>query len=219
MRIELARLHQELGITTIYVTHDQAEAMTLSSRLAVMSAGHIQQAGDPDAVYAQPANTFVARFIGSPTMNLFQMFRDGNRLRALEHPDASLPSPPSTELADGDTILAGVRPHDLKVTTEPDAASLPVVVSLTEHLGRNNYVICAASGPSDYVDDEDGTILVETPAGIFFDPGIQLTLTAQPETIRIFTEQGAALEAGEHRPADAAPAPGSPASGTSAETE
>ena len=94
MRIELGRLHQEFGITTVYVTHDQAEAMTLSTR----SGGDARRAGcsrsgTPDEVYARPANTFVARFIGSPSMNVFRMRVDHGWLRGVEHPRACLPVP------------------------------------------------------------------------------------------------------------------------------
>ena len=193
MRIELARLYQELGITTIYVTHDQAEAMTLSSRLAVMSAGRLQQVGEPDVVYSKPVNAFIASFIGSPSMNLFHMSRDGDRLRGIDHPEASLALPSSVELADGVRVLAGVRPHDLELLAEPVSPGIPVEVSLTERLGRNNYIICGPRGHSDYLYGEDETIQVETPASISFDAGTQLTLTAQPETICVFTAEGAAL--------------------------
>ena len=207
MRIELASLHREFGITTIYVTHDQAEAMTLSTRLAVMSAGRLQQSGAPDAVYARPNNTFVARFIGSPSMSLFRVQREGDRLRGIEHPDASLPLPSSIELAEGDTVLAGVRPQDLTLTDGVVSPGIPVEVSLTEHLGRNNYVVCTARGPSAFLYDEEETIQVETPPGVFYDRGTELTLTAEPSGIRIFSAEGAATEDGSGRAGGATDSP------------
>ncbi len=196
MRIELASLHRELGITTVYVTHDQAEAMTLSTRLAVMSTGRLQQTGEPDAVYARPNNTFVARFIGSPSMSLFRVQRDGDCLRGVDHPDASLPLPTVDELADGDTVLAGVRPHDLKLSESSISPGIPVEVSLTEHLGRNNYVVCRPRGSSGFLYDEEEAIQVETPPGVFYDAGTELTLTAEPSGIRIFSDDGATIENG-----------------------
>ena len=75
-RGEIKRLQQEVGTTTVYVTHDQVEAMTMGDRIAVMSQGRLEQVGDPDTVYSRPANTFVAAFIGSPSMSLVPMSRD-----------------------------------------------------------------------------------------------------------------------------------------------
>src|SRR5213594_3674097 len=84
MRAELKRIHQRLGITTIYVTHDQVEAMTLGDRIVVMSNGRVQQIGRPQEVYRHPANLFVAGFIGSPPMNLIRATVSGGRIRAGE---------------------------------------------------------------------------------------------------------------------------------------
>ena len=193
MRIELASLHRELGITTIYVTHDQAEAMTLSTRLAVMSAGRLQQSGEPDAVYARPNNTFVARFIGSPSMSVFRMQRQGDLLRAIDHPDASLPVPSAAQLSEGSPVLAGVRAHDLRLSAGASSPGIPVEVSLTEHLGRNNYVVCTPRGSAEYLYDEAETIQVETPPGVFYDPGTELTVTAEPDSIRVFSAEGATI--------------------------
>ena len=90
MRSEIKQIHRSVGATTIYVTHDQTEAMTMASRIVVMSRGFIQQIGTPEEVYNSPSNLFVARFIGSPSMNLFDMKFDRKGMR-LEHGDVSIP--------------------------------------------------------------------------------------------------------------------------------
>jgi ABC-type sugar transport system ATPase subunit len=194
MRIELGRLHQELGITTIYVTHDQAEAMTLSTRLAVMSHGRFQQMGAPDEVYARPATTFVARFIGSPSMNLFEMQRDDELLRAVGAAGSTLPLPRDATIESGAKVLVGVRPHDLGVLDD-SSLGIPVVVSFTEHLGRNNFVVCAPRDSDAFLYGQEA-IQVETPAGVTYEPGAELMLTAKPQAIRLFgLGDGAAIGA------------------------
>ena len=190
MRIELGQLHQDLGITTVYVTHDQVEALTLSTRLAVMRDGRLQQVGAPDEVYAYPANTFVARFIGTPSMNIFKMRRDGPLLRSVAEPDAVLPMPGGVDVADGTQLLVGVRPHHLLITDEADG--IPVVVTLTEHLGRNNFLVCQPRSGADGLHEAEA-IQVETAAEVAPEPGRELTLTAAPEGIRLFGEDGVAL--------------------------
>ena len=90
MRSEIVKLHNKINATTIYVTHDQTEAMTMASRIVVMSRGFIQQIGTPEEVYNSPSNLFVARFIGSPSMNLFDMKFDRKGMR-LKHGDVSIP--------------------------------------------------------------------------------------------------------------------------------
>jgi multiple sugar transport system ATP-binding protein len=128
MRAELKRLHARLGITTIYVTHDQVEAMTLGDRLAVISDGKLQQLGDPQEVYDHPANVFVAGFIGSPPMNLLRGRAVDGRVAAgdfvIERPD----------LPDGELIV-GIRPEAL---TPADGAgpSLDFDVAVVEPLGN-----------------------------------------------------------------------------------
>jgi ABC-type sugar transport system ATPase subunit len=116
-RAELIALHQRLGATILYVTHDQVEAMTMGTRVAIMDAGVLQQVGPPQEVYDRPANTFVARFIGTPPMDLF---------------------PPHT-IEDGDAIV-GVRPEHVTIDTD---GSLWARVTLVEALGHERHVSCA----------------------------------------------------------------------------
>ena len=92
MRIELGRIHKELGVTMIFVTHDQSEAMTLSSAMAILEKGRLQQCGMPDAIYREPANMFVARFIGSPSMNMFRMRATGSMLAGVANADGAASS-------------------------------------------------------------------------------------------------------------------------------
>jgi len=140
MRAEVSRLQQRLGTTTVYVTHDQTEAMTLGDRVAVMRAGVLQQVDTPRELYAHPRNLFVAGFIGSPAMNFFPGRVDGASVRL---PFGEIPLPDGVE-APGD-VIAGVRPEDFE-----DAAPAPAEggggyefeapVELVEDMGSELYV-------------------------------------------------------------------------------
>ena len=151
MRAELRALHNRLGVTSIYVTHDQMEAMTLADRIVVMRDGKIEQVGSPFEVYDQPANIFVAQFLGSPTMNLLSASL-GDR-HALVEPGVQVELPPgfTSTLGLGDAIHYGVRPQDLMIS---EAKGIPCTVSTVESTGsetllyctygRNEQAICAA---------------------------------------------------------------------------
>jgi multiple sugar transport system ATP-binding protein len=122
MRTELARLQRRLGTTTVYVTHDQTEAMTLGERIAVLRNGRIQQIGTPRELYREPANLFVAGFIGSPAMNLLPARIDGDRLRL---PMLELPLPEHLRdalPADQRRVIAGIRPEDFVQARSPSQA-------------------------------------------------------------------------------------------------
>jgi multiple sugar transport system ATP-binding protein len=141
MRAELSRLHTRLGITTVYVTHDQVEAMTLGQRVAVMRDGRIQQVDSPQRLYREPANLFVAAFIGSPSMNLLHVTVDGDAVRLA---DLRIPLDPARRPPTGrDRIILGIRPEDFEDTAFADA-SLPafdVDVAVLEDLGSDAHVI------------------------------------------------------------------------------
>ena len=140
MRAEIIKLHDELKATTIYVTHDQTEAMTMASRIVVMNKGYIQQIGTPIEVYNKPANTFVASFIGAPAMNLLNVtykdgvitFSDGNTLTLAKHylEEKDLP----------EEFILGIRPENIKTTFKEDKDSYPVEIQVAELLGREYYV-------------------------------------------------------------------------------
>ena len=127
MRAELKRLHQRLEITTIHVTHDQVEAMTLGDRIAVMNEGALQQLGDPQEVYDRPVNLFVAGFIGSPPMNLLRGVVNHGRIQA---GDLTVERP---SLPDGDVVV-GVRPESFRIASA-GGASTELIVEIVEPLG------------------------------------------------------------------------------------
>ena len=139
MRAELKRLQKDLGITTVYVTHDQAEAMTMADKLVVMQGGRIQQVGGPEEVYLYPANMFVAGFIGSPAMNFIHCsyHPDEFTLRApsFQYP---LPSRYADSLASiaPDQVVLGIRPEDLVVNLDPEPGATLAQVYVTEPLGK-----------------------------------------------------------------------------------
>src|SRR5262245_24387475 len=149
MRTEIAKLHQRLGTTTIYVTHDQVEAMTLAERIVVMDHGVVQQVGKPLDVYRKPANLFVAGFIGTPAMNFFDVtvaVQDGGAL--LQGRGFAIPLPePLRERAGepGRPLVLGIRPEHLSEAKGSDQA-IRAQVSVVEQLGPDVHAICEVAG-------------------------------------------------------------------------
>ncbi len=154
-RVELKRLHQRLGATILYVTHDQTEAMTMGTRIVVMRDGVVQQVDTPEGIYHRPANKFVAAFVGTPAMNLFDvtLVRDGKALHA--HIDGqSIELPPDLRqavgsLQEGHTVTLGLRPEDLvfgPLHASSDPLRLSGTVRLVEPLGHENIVHCDVGG-------------------------------------------------------------------------
>ncbi|NDY90664.1 ABC transporter ATP-binding protein [Ideonella livida] len=137
MRAEIKLLHQRTKTTTVYVTHDQVEAMTLGDRIAVMKDGLVQQFGTPDDIYARPANRFVAEFIGSPAMNFITAERQAQGLSA--H-GVSLPVDEAALSGQG-TVLYGVRPEDLRLAGAGAPGSLPATLRMLEPTGPETYVL------------------------------------------------------------------------------
>jgi multiple sugar transport system ATP-binding protein len=149
MRGELSRLHARLGVTTVYVTHDQAEAMTLGDRVAVLRAGVLQQCDDPQTLFSQPTNLFVAAFIGSPAMNLVEAaVGDGSVIFAghrLPLPDRlrrrTLPP----------RVVLGIRPSDLLLagsSVDPALARVGIEPTVVERLGDQCHVLFPVDAPS-----------------------------------------------------------------------
>jgi len=138
MRAEVARVQRELGVTTIYVTHDQVEAMTMGDRVAVMRGGVLQQTGEPQSVFDRPANLFVASFIGSPPMNLVQARLEGATAyvggQQIPIPDGVIASRQGLTRYSGRTVGLGVRPEHLR-DLDGQRASLRGIVRATEALG------------------------------------------------------------------------------------
>lgn len=131
-RTEIKALQRQLGITTVFVTHDQAEAMTLADRIAVFNAGQLQQIGTPDEVYDRPRNLFVAEFIGSPPMNMLPAEWQGDSLVAA----GGWPLPaPRLSVAPNGPVQVGLRPEAIAIAPEAAADTHPATVFLTEPLG------------------------------------------------------------------------------------
>jgi multiple sugar transport system ATP-binding protein len=156
MRAEIARIQRDLQVTTIYVTHDQSEAMTLGDRVCVMRNGVLQQVDRPQALYDTPANLFVAGFIGSPAMNLVEaeiVRHDGPGLAARFGPH-ELAVPPELlarrpKLADyaGARVALGIRPEDVEQAAGPDGARLAITVDIREDMGSEVYLHFAVDAP------------------------------------------------------------------------
>jgi multiple sugar transport system ATP-binding protein len=160
MRTEIKQLHQRIGTTIVYVTHDQIEAMTMASRIAVMDKGEIQQFDSPEIVYNRPANLFVARFLGTPPMNTVpaRLARDGDSLAAVigagQPGAATLPLPPQTAAAarayrDRDVVL-GIRPECIsdggKRAADVPATRIEAMVEVSEPTGAETIVLIRVAG-------------------------------------------------------------------------
>ena len=177
MRAEIAGLQRDLGVTTFYVTHDQVEAMTMGDRVAVIKDGMLQQVDTPQKLYDRPENVFVAAFIGSPSMNLFEGVFDLEGSAGKVHVGSQTLSVPANVLAarpalrghDGRTVVFGLRPEDLDdaaIDTRPDEQCLTSTVSLIEALGSEILVhvglegTVVDSGDPDAVDElSDATVV------------------------------------------------------------
>ena len=164
MRVELKRLQSELGVTTIYVTHDQVEAMTLAHRVAVMDEGVLQQVAAPKVIYDDPANLFVARFIGAPAMNIVEGAVEDGRFTV---PDGAVPL---AGVAPSGALYLGFRPEDA-VLAPVDEAMLRARIYSTEMTGNETIVTCDLNGEHVVVradKDYEGTL--DAPVGIDLDP-------------------------------------------------
>jgi len=160
MRVELSTLHAQLGSTMIYVTHDQVEAMTMASRIVVLNRGRIEQVGAPLALYNNPANLFVAGFLGAPRMNFVTgkvVEADGRGARIACAGGLTVAFDDLTEpLAIGDAVTVGIRPEKLHLDDAAAAATFPAQVRLTEYLGRET-IVYADAGALTATDSDSGT--------------------------------------------------------------
>ena len=141
MRTEIIKLHDALKATTIYVTHDQTEAMTMATRIVIMNKGYIQQIGTPIEIYNNPANTFVASFIGAPAMNLFDVTFDNGLITFEDKHQIRLNEKIYENLTFDKEITIGIRPEDIELTFErKDSNSLELEIKVTELMGHEYYV-------------------------------------------------------------------------------
>lgn len=173
MRVEIARLHGEIGATMIYVTHDQVEAMTLADKIVVLRAGHIEQVGAPMDLFRDPDNKFVAGFIGSPSMNFLNGVVEGGRVRVAALDDELVET--SVNLpAEGTEVLVGMRPQHLTVS----AAETSVKVDLAEQLGGVSYeYLTAKTGERIVVESKEEDVLPK---------GSTVQVSYQPEKVLFF---------------------------------
>ncbi|MER8862289.1 ABC transporter ATP-binding protein [Mesorhizobium sp. M0751] len=166
MRAEITRLQKQLGVTTIYVTHDQTEAMTMGDRVAVLKGGVLQQVDTPKRLYESPVNAFVAGFIGSPSMNLFEATLTGDELMsgtfAIRLQDAAFVRRPGLRSYAGRKVVFGIRPEDLydsSLESGRKYQTIPAKVTSIEELGSEHIVhlnidaVRVDSGDPDAVDD------------------------------------------------------------------
>jgi len=188
MRAELLQLHQELDATTLYVTHDQTEAMTLGDRVAVLNDGHIEQVDPPQVLYDYPETRFVAEFIGSPAMNILpiDLEYDGDSVSAI-HEAFELSLPNGDRFTDRPPAAAfGVRPEDvsLSVNAPADAQTFEAEVSVTEPLGESLLIHC-------YVGSDELHIKAEARSAI--NPGDTLELAVDEDRLHVFDDTGTAI--------------------------
>ena len=170
MRSEIRELHQRLATTTVYVTHDQIEAMTMADRIVVMRAGHVAQMGAPLDLYDRPANLFVAGFIGSPAMNLIEGVVQGGEVLA---DDMRLPVPAQDGLTEGRRVTWGIRPEHLSLADD----GFPVTVAVVEPTGSETHVV-ARAGAREMV-----AVFRERHP---FRPGDAIRLAPEPRLVHLF---------------------------------
>jgi len=179
-RTQIASLQRRLGITTVYVTHDQVEAMTMGDRVAVMKLGVLQQAGAPSDMYDRPANLFVAGFIGSPAMNLLPLpLGEDGVLFGTAAVRLQRESLEAARAGGVDGVMFGVRPEDLRLV--PGGEGLDVVVEVVEELGADAFVYGQAT-----VDGEPHDLVVRVPGRRTPKKGEVLRVAPDPERVHLF---------------------------------
>ena len=181
MRIEIARLHKEIGATMIYVTHDQVEAMTLADKIVVLRAGHIEQVGSPLQLYDDPDNRFVAGFIGSPSMNFLNGRVAGGQVVIPALNDVTIPANVALP-SEGTDVIVGIRPQHLSVQ---EGAS-PVRIDIRERLGGVAYdyldaptgerIVVETRGDEAIPEGSEVDVAVDSAHAMFFDAQTELRL-------------------------------------------
>jgi multiple sugar transport system ATP-binding protein len=216
IRSDIANLQRRLGITTLYVTHDQVEAMTLGQRVAVMRRGRLQQLADPVTLYERPANTFVATFVGSPGMNLMRVALErthgGFAVRLgrsrFNLPAVALRRHPGLQAQSGGELLLGIRPEALRQSETPEEESLEVRVESRESLGHETIlhfqadietVNGDADNPGDAAMEQPGLVSIH-PGHAHFTPGDNLKLRFDMQRLSWFELNGKAID---HHPTTA----------------
>ncbi len=185
MRTELQNLQHDFGVTTMYVTHDQTEAMTMGDRIAILNDGALQQIGTPLECYHTPANQFVAGFIGSPSMNFLEV-RFENETLVHDVFTYALSSETAAELETGKRYVLGIRPEDIRVVNEAGPNTIPATVNVVEPLGDVAHVNISIG---------EGTYTASVSGTPRYDPGQAITLSFPEEQIHLFDgESGDAIK-------------------------
>lgn len=183
MRTEIKKLHQRIGATTIYVTHDQVEAMTLAQRIVVLSGGNIMQVGTPDEIYNQPVSRFVAGFTGSPPMNFLQGGLEASRDAATVVLTGGVKLPLASSWqsrlagASGRDIEFGIRPEDISVEAGGERAAVSGTVVVAEPLGAETLVTFACAG---------GEVIARMPPSVNYRPGESVTIYVDMQKCHLF---------------------------------
>ncbi|MEJ0016451.1 MAG: sn-glycerol-3-phosphate ABC transporter ATP-binding protein UgpC [Acetobacteraceae bacterium] len=172
MRAEIKELHQRLTTTTVYVTHDQIEAMTMADKIVVMNGGNVEQIGEPLELYDRPVNLFVAGFIGSPAMNFLKGRVQGGAFHA-EGGGATLPLPAGPRGSDGQPTVYGVRPEHFQL----DPNGVPAKVHVVEPTGSETQVLAEFAGAS---------VLCAFRERVSAKPGETIRITPEPSLVHLF---------------------------------
>ncbi|MBN9508426.1 MAG: ABC transporter ATP-binding protein [Alphaproteobacteria bacterium] len=198
-RTELKKLHERMPVTTVYVTHDQAEALVLSDRICIMNGGELQQVGTPQDVYDRPANMFVAKFVGTPSINLLPVAvgagEGGLQLRLAKggHPLDGAVMPATGEVlrrldqTRGRAVL-GIRPEAVALDDEPGAGSLPGSVGLVEPMGSVNHIVLGIDGSEEVTVDGEPFIAVVR-SNERYAHGQPIHVSLRPDRLLLFDEQ------------------------------
>ena len=179
VRGDLKRLHREMQVTSIYVTHDQVEAMTLGDRICVMSNGEVQQIGTTDEVYNQPANTFVAGFMGSPPMNLVP---GEVRAGSVHVAGAVVADWPGADRR----VVVGFRPEDLRIGGPEETTAVPARIDVCEPLGSHVLVHALVDARGVGAEVSPTSVIMQAPPGTSFEPGARVGVTVAPGKTYVF---------------------------------
>jgi ABC-type sugar transport system ATPase subunit len=187
MRSELLKLHKRVGRTTVYVTHDQVEAMTMANRIVVMRDGVVQQVGTTSEVYNRPTNTFVALFVGSPPMNLLrgQLTASDCHSHFAGPISIALNGLAPINLADSEITL-GIRPENVELTASTTDGAVPGLIELIEAIGSDSFLSVAVA--------DDTSVMVRVPADTRVQEGERVHLRFPPNRLLIFDSDGSRME-------------------------
>ena len=197
MRHEIQTLHRRLETTTVYVTHDQKEAMTMADRIAVMRDGVLQQVGPPEQLYDDPTNLFVATFLGSPSMNTFAVntHQESDRI-VLSQADTPIASV-LEQVIDGsipDRLVAGIRPEHLSVSSEPTSEAIEMTVGVSEYQGKTAFLhleygaltLTARTAPSVLPQPDESVYVSIDPVDVYlFDPETGRCVKGRSDRVRV----------------------------------